>query len=136
MNQTVIQEFSHVHDNQIVSYHVDVDDHILTLVTRSEAKETTEIVFTGWMAHRFENVSRSNIIFGITQVTIDYYINTNEDFLKESMRYAFPACFNSIGALRQHLIEGKYNIYEVSSSQGLTGTVIAKDIKINVSNQA
>lgn len=132
MGQNVVQEFSHVHDNQINAYHVDITTQSLRLETTYEDKESTEIVFTGLMAHSFENVIYCNIILDITQVTVDYYINSNKDFLERSLRYAFPAYFDSIEKLKNHLEVEKYNIYEISSSLGLTGTVIAKNISINV----
>lgn len=130
----IVQEFSHVHDNQINAYHVDIANKTLTLETIYYDKEKTDIVFTGLMAHSFENVIYCNIILDITQVTIDHYINSNKDQLAQSLRYAFPACFDSVDALKERLQKENYNIYEISSSLGLCGTVIAKDIAINVTD--
>ena len=130
----IVREFSHVHDNQINAYRVDISNQTLTLETTYENQEKTEIIFTGWMAHRFENVIYCNIILDITQVTVDYYINSNQEEVTEALRYGFPACFKSIAALKEYLLNEKYNIYEISSSLGLAGTIIAKDIAVNVNS--
>ena len=132
MGTNVVQEFAGVHDNEIVAYHVDITNRVLKLETVYLNKEKTEIIFSGLMAHQFENVIYSNIILGITQTTIDYYIKANEDFLRQSIRYAFPAFFKSVDDLHQHMQENNYNVYEISSSLGLCGTVIAKEIAINI----
>lgn len=132
MSKNIVQEFSHVHDNQINAYHVDMTNQTLKMETVYGDKEKTEVLFTGLLAHNFQHVIHCNIIFDITQVTVDYYISSNTDNLKQSLRYGFPASFGSIEALKQHLVDEKYNIYEIASSFGLEGTVIAKDISIDV----
>lgn len=105
MGSYIVQEFSIVHDNEITAYQVDIKNHFLLFETLYNDKEKTEIIFSGLMAHQFTNVTYSNIIFNITQVTIDYYIESNREALEQSIRYAFPAFFESIEALRQSLEE-------------------------------
>jgi len=130
--RTIIEEYFGVHDNEIHSYHVDIRNRILQMDTQYYDKGKTRIVFTGVRAHRFENVTYCNIINRISQLSIDCFIDENEAFLEDSLRYAFPIYAESISALKAYLEENELKIFDICSNLGLCGFVIAKDIVIEV----
>ena len=132
MGKNIIEEYAYVHDNEILSYYVDICNKTLQISTKYCDKEKTLITFTGFIAHRFENVTYSNIILGITQVHIDYFINENMDMLNDGLRYAFPIFARNCEELRAYLKENEQKVFEISSSSGLSGFVIAKEISIEV----
>ena len=132
MKKNIIEEYAHVHDNEITSYYVDICNKTLKILTKYYDKDKTIITFTGFIAHRFEDVTYCNIIDSIMQITIDCFIDENKDMLEVGLKHAFPICANDCGYLREYLKEKEQKVFEISSSLGLCGFVIAKDILIEV----
>lgn len=54
---------SQVNDSIIQSYSIDFANNILKIDTRWEDKKSRTIEFTSLLAHKFENVLPSNMIF-------------------------------------------------------------------------
>ncbi len=128
----VIADFTlQVHDNRIQSYTIDFSNSILKMVTYGENKENNKIEFTGLLAHKFENVLTSNIIFGLYQMKIHSFIEDEKESLSESLKYGFPSLkANNCNELKEELETESYKVFYFDSSHGLCGYVIAKDIKI------
>ncbi len=133
MNENIIKEYDGVHDNEIISYQVDLHNKTLQLFTKYQSAEKASILFTEVMAHRFEDVIYCNIINRISQLSIDYFINENRELLEESRKYAFPIYTDNIEALQSRLKEKELKIFQIDSTLGLCGFVIAKEILIEVS---
>lgn len=131
------QDFiSQVHDNIIQSYFVDFKNKTLKMDTCWENKENTTIEFTGLLAHKFENVINSNIIFGLYQTAIQSFIDEEKESLSESWKYAFPSMkARNCNELRKELENEQYKVFYFGSSLGLWGYVIAKDIKITTNTE-
>ena len=132
MSKMVNNEYAYVHDNTILSYNVDVYNMKLEMKTAYYDEEQTDITFTNLIGHRFENVTYSNIINSIKEISIDDFINQNKEMLENGFRYAFPICASDCEELRAHLHENKQRIFIISAVLGLCGFVIAKDISIDV----
>lgn len=131
MSENIVEEYAYVHDNEILSYQVDICNKKLQMFTQYYDKEKTTITFTGLIGHRFENVTYQNLIFGISQIAIDYFINENKEILEKGLRFAFPIFAKSCEELRDYLIENEQRVFEISSTIGLYGFVIAKEILID-----
>lgn len=133
MSNCIKDYASKVHDNKIQSYTVDLNNEILKMVTCWEDKENTIIEFTGLLAHKFEDVITSNIIFGIYQTSIQSFIDEEEENLTKALKYGFPTMeASNCDELREVLENEKYKVFWIDSSLGLCGYVIAKEIKINI----
>ena len=134
MNNIINDYVSQVHDNQILSYKVDFENEILDMDTIWEKKERTTIRFTGLLAHEFEGVITSNIIYGIYQPTLQSFVDENREVLSNEIKqYGFPSLRSrNCEELISMLSENCYNIYQIDSSLGLCGYVIAKEISINI----
>lgn len=131
MSNIITDLVSQVHDYTIQSYYLDFTNGILKMDTCYENRENTTIEFTGLLAHKFENVLTTNIIFGLYQKTIKSFIEDEKENLAQSIKYGFPSlkardCDN----LRKELEDEQYKVFYLDSSLGLCGYVIAKDIKI------
>lgn len=87
MSTNVIQEYKYVHDNEILSYEVDVRNQTLRLFTKYYEEEDTVITFSGWLTHRLEDVSHCNIISDISRLSVDSFIDNNSEMLEETLRY-------------------------------------------------
>jgi len=124
-----------VHDNIITSYQVDIENCILTMATKYNEKESAIIEFPGLLAHKFDYVILSNVIFGIYQESIDSFIEKHNDFLNNSIKYGFPLItVKNIDSLKSELEKRDYKIFIIESSFGLNGFVIASDINIGITN--
>ncbi len=123
-----------VHDNEILSYQVDIANNVLTMVTKFYDWEDTTIVFSGFLAHKFERVmSGPNIIFDLHQISIQKFVDENREQLTHDLPYGFPiglvkTCDELINVLEAR----DYKVYQIDSTLGLYGYVIAKDISITV----
>ncbi|MCB2300050.1 hypothetical protein [Clostridium tagluense] len=88
------------------------------------------------MAHKFENVLTSNIIFGLYQTTMQSFIEEEKENLLESLNYGFPSMEpRDCDELRKKLENEQYKIFNFDSSLGLYGYVIGKDIKIVINTK-
>lgn len=131
MSNNIADYTSQVHDNIVQSYFVDFANGLLRMNTCRGNIENTIIEFTGLLAHKFENVLTSNIIFGLYQTTIRSFIEGKKENLSESLKYGFPSMkAQNCAELRKELEKEQYKIFYFDSSLGLYGYVIAKDIRI------
>jgi hypothetical protein len=128
----IVADFtSQLHDNKIKSYFVDFTEGILKMETSWYDKENTTIEFSDLLAHKFNNVINSNIIYGLYQTTIQSYIDEESETLSEELQFGFPSMKpRNCNELKQKLEEEKYKVFYIDSSLGLSGYVIAKDINI------
>ena len=124
--------YANVHDSEILSYLVDIQNKNLQLFTERGDKEAATITFNGCIGHRFENVTYCNIINTITARQIDEFVAANTSLLKDGLRYAFPAALRSCEALGIYLKEKSLCVFEIDSVLGLSGFVFAEDIVIEV----
>ena len=125
-------EYSYIHDNEVLSYHVDIHNGKLEMLTKYADKERTMITFVGYIAHRFEYVTYRNIINHITQISIDDFVDRNSAVLEDGVRNAFPIFAKNCEELRDYLKKKEKKIFEISSTLGLSGFVISTDILIEV----
>jgi len=125
-----------IHDNQLVSYEVHCAKRTITLRTehRVENKPTefTNVVFEGVQGYHFENDAFGNIILGLVAAPLEWLLTEYGTQISESYRMAgSPGTWaaNLTAApeyLRGHGIKG----FILSSSYGLSGWVLAKEISI------
>lgn len=119
-----------IHDNTIVSYLVDFEKQFIDINTK-KLKEESSIKFQGVLVHKFENGIKNNIIYEISEIPVEEFLEFEKENLLKSMAYGYPiANIGSIEEIKEVLIEKKYKIYYIISSLGMTGYIIAKDISI------
>ena len=119
-----------IHDNTIVSYLVDFEKQSIDINTK-KLKEESSIKFQGVLVHKFENGIKNNIIYEISEIPVEEFLEFEKENLLKSMAYGYPiANIGSIEEIKEVLIEKKYKIYYIISSLGMTGYIIAKDISI------
>ena len=120
-----------VHDNNIYAYSVLCEQRRLILYTEfthGTSKEYTDVVFTGVVAHHFEDVLAGNVLFQVEVVEVERIIKGWSDLFAERKNYGWPDDLDYdgpdalIGMLRQREIKG----FEVAGSYGLHGWVLAR----------
>jgi hypothetical protein len=125
-----------VHDNLLVSYEVRCEARIITLRTEyrqtNKPTEFTNVVFEGVQGYRFEDDAFGNIIFGVEPVTVEYLLTEFGADISESYRMAgSPGPWAAdLGSASEYLRERGIKGFTLSSSCGLSGWVLAKEMSI------
>jgi hypothetical protein len=125
-----------LHDNRLISYEVHCEERTITLRTeyRVENKPTefTNVVFEGVQGYRFENDAFGNIILDLATVPLERLLTEYGAEISESYRIAgSPGTWAaSLGSAPEYLREQGIKGFILSSSFGLSGWVLAKEISI------
>jgi hypothetical protein len=125
-----------LHDNLLVSYEVRCEARIITLRTEyrvaSMPTEFTTVIFGGVQGYHFQNDAFGNIIFGVETVSVEYLLEQLGSEISESYRMAgSPGSWAaSLASAPEHLREQGIKGFVLSSSYGLPGWVLAKEISI------
>jgi hypothetical protein len=126
-----------VHDNLLVSYEVQCDARTILLRTEHRAKnEPTEFVnvmFKGVEGYRFENDAFGNIVFDIETVALDQFLKEHSQEIPESYRMAgAPGRWAAnLETASGCLLEQGIRAFILSSSLGLSGWVLAREISMS-----
>jgi len=131
---------SMVHDNTIKSYSVDFEAETMVIKTvyhdsANEIFEDTDIVFTGYLAHEFLNVSTVNIIYDIKEIYIDEFLKYNPKQLESGKGYLWSDWCVTKKDIIQYVEAKKYRIFNMFPVCGLSGWVFAKQMDIIVNGE-
>lgn len=122
---------SNIHDNEIISYIVDLKSHKIIIHTiEYQDSSQTEVVFCDVLAHMFETQIEGSIIFDIQKYDLNHFMKKNRDLLERKKNYGWPMDYNTEEELRERLLKEHYQYYVVTSSYGLSGWVLAKEYEI------
>jgi hypothetical protein len=124
-----------IHDNLIVSYEVRCEDRVITLRTRfrEEGKpaEHTNVVFNGVQCYHFENDAFGNIIFDVSEIPIKQFLTEHSLEVSELYRMTgSPAWAVDLSSVPDRVLELGIKVFTLSSSRGLSGWVVAREISI------
>jgi len=123
-----------VHDNRVISYEVDGENRRIVLHTRFGAREPfecTDLVFEGVLAYHLENDNFGNILFGVEEVSVPGLVAGNAQLFEEGSQYAWPGPWNdSPESSVQYLESRAARAFEISSSYGLSGWVVAASYRL------
>jgi hypothetical protein len=119
-----------VQDNHILKYTVDFEKKELVLNTQSEAKEHTDIVFSDLTAYLFEDAIMGCTILDLEEWPVEDFISyLGENYLMEHSKYDWPLEFTDIADFKTKMSENRISIYNLASSYGMSGFVLAKSVK-------
>jgi len=123
-----------IHDNTIESYKIDFEsENILITTKRYNTNEIVQVVFTGAMAHYFENPMKGSILLDIDEHSIENFIFNNKKLLEKQKKYGWPMSYDSYIELEDYLLAKRFKYYVIYASIGLSGWILAKSIEtINV----
>jgi hypothetical protein len=122
-----------IHDNLLISYEVLTDLRHIRFRTEFRDQtpiEKTDILFLGVEAYYFEGDNFSTIIFDIYEVPLEKLIIQEKHRFIEGIPYAWPGAWNDGKTdVLTYLNEKKVHAYSLASSYGMSGWVIASDMK-------
>lgn len=138
------QSIKLIHDGIIKNYKVDFKSKEIklyiepstSLVTKlghsNGKKEEIVLTFKETFAHKFiyESMTLENILLDIDMSNISVFVKRHKEELEDSKEYGWPMLFNSIEELEEKLKKEKYTYYDIYSSLGMSGWIVAKDMSI------
>ena len=122
-----------IHDHSI--YYIEIQCGIGEIIfhthlVNAEEPEEKEVRFIGVIGHNFMNVLEGNIIFDITKEKPDQFFNNHESDLQEYQKFGLRLnCSNTEYFLNSLNLNG-VSIFCINSSYGMSGWIIAKEMKI------
>lgn len=129
-----------VHDNLLISYEVRCDVRTILLRTehrvKNEPSEFVNVIFKGVQGYCSENDAFGNIIFDVETVAIDQFLKEHGTEISESYRMAGalgPWAAN-LETASAYLLEQRIQGFNLSSSFGLSGWVLAREISVSRAN--
>ena len=127
-----------IHDNRVISYEVDCERREIVMHTRFESREPiehTDLIFEEVLAYHFENDNFGNILLGVEEVPVRLLVARYRSLFEDGAKYAWPGPWNASpeASLRYFESEG-VKAFEISSSYGLAGWVVAKSYRTRVNN--
>ena len=127
---------SPVHDHTVVSYAVDAQRRHLVMRTElassASVVERCEITFSDVEAYNLENDRFGTILFAINEVPAVALLDANLSRFESGYRRAgWPRFWNgSAEDARRYLVEHKTRGFEIRSSVGMSGWVLAGSLGI------
>ena len=125
-----------VHDNLLVSYEVHCEARTITLRTeyrvQDKPTEYTKVVFGGVQGYCFENDAFGNIIFGLETVPLEHLLAEFGAEISESYRVGgSPGPWAAdLDRAAEHLRESGIKGFILSSSCGLSGWILAREMSV------
>jgi hypothetical protein len=126
-----------IHDHLIVGYEVRCELREIRIQTKyrngSEPFERTLVVFSGVEAYNFRYDCFGNIIFDIEEVPAESILTERlAEFQAGHRRSGWPRFWRgSLDEVRSYLREQATRAFELSSSYGMSGWVLARDMRIS-----
>jgi hypothetical protein len=125
-----------VHDNLLVSYEVHCERREIRMLTEyhygSPPFVQTSVLFTGVEAYYFQHDCFGTIIGDIEEVPAESILTERSAEFREGYRLSgWPRFWrDSLDEVRRHLREQATRGFELSSSIGMTGWVLARDMQM------
>lgn len=121
-----------VHDNVLISYEVLAEKREIHLHTKLPGTkcEHTDIIFRGVEGYYFFHDNFETIIFDVKEISVDRILEDDRERFDEGWRFAWPGRWNtdSEASRKAYLTERGVRGFELSSSYGMSGWILAKSV--------
>ena len=126
-----------IHDHTLLGYRVLLGDAEVVLRTMPDQRASQEpgfpreIIFGGCAAHHFENASEGTILGWLLEVPLEKFIFERAALFDEGYRRSGwpPWWRGSVQGALEHLKQRRIHAYEITSSYGLYGWVMAASVR-------
>jgi hypothetical protein len=129
-----------IHDSLLYAYEVDGDSRTIVLHTRPHQGGGTEFIdvtFRGVLGYDFDGDCLGNIVFGIREAPASEMIGDGVAWRERNRQYGWPEGWNSRKEGPDEFIARcNCRVYELSSSYGMDGFVIAESMELTVCTSA
>lgn len=121
-----------IHDNTLLGYNVDSRFRKITVQTeRPESEGRVDVIFSEVTGYLFEHDPFGTIFYGIEEVDPNLLMKNNWDLIQDGCRESgwFGAWAQSLERATAHFAANSIKGYELSSSIGMSGWVLAKSME-------
>ncbi len=122
-----------VHDNFVLSYHVDAQQKEIRLQTAyfdGDNDERTEVIFREVAAYHFECDNFSNVVFDIEETELSDIYKANLALFERLKNYGWPCLYNDAAGLLEQMRHEGVKGFVIHASSGLCGWVWARAMEI------
>ncbi len=123
-----------VHDNLLVSYTVLCEERRIILHTEYREvtpAERTDVRFEGVEAYCFDNDVFGTILFGIEEIGVADLVNRERERIEQGRKWGWPGGWaGSLHEETARLTQQEFRGWDVGSSIGLTGWVLARNMTV------
>jgi hypothetical protein len=125
-----------IHDNRLISYEVQCETRTILFRTayrvKSKPTEFTNVTFKDVQGYHFEHDAFGNIIFGLETMSMEQFLAEYGTEISEYYRMAgSPGPWaENLATAPEHLQAQGVQAFILSSSYGLSGWVLAREISI------
>lgn len=130
-----------VHDNHLFAYEVDSRSQRIILRTEyaygEEPFERTDVIFEGVIDHYFRNTILPSIVFDVEEADTQLLIARDKAVIDMGHKIGgWPSFWkNTVDEMVAAISEVGCRIYEISSSYGLDGWVVARSCEFGPANE-
>ncbi|RBP46554.1 hypothetical protein DES53_102945 [Roseimicrobium gellanilyticum] len=122
-----------VHDNELYRYEFDSRTSTLVLHTLFDALvpiEYTDVWFLGVWYHHLEEVLGKDIILDVEESSVDWTMKAFSTLFSQLQKDGWPRLDWRTETLQEAVAKLKLRVWNISSSYGLSGFVIAKEMRM------
>ena len=127
--------FPSIHDSQVVAYSADARSGRVELVLRAGPAADaplSRLVFLGAAAHQFEYPLMPSWVFGLEEIPADELLQREWNKMQEGTRLSgWPGNWaESLDQARAHCAEHRLRAFDLESSYGFDGWVLAQSVEL------
>jgi hypothetical protein len=136
-HSSVMTTLPNIHDHSLLEYRVDLANRRIALITLPESARSlpnvppVKTVFEGREGHHFNRVSTGVVFLDIGEAPLVEFLKAHEIELDEGFKSVGAASWwdGSIEKARAYLIAGNVRAFEINSSYGFSGWVLATQVR-------
>ncbi|MDR3706976.1 MAG: hypothetical protein P4L33_01650 [Capsulimonadaceae bacterium] len=121
-----------IHDNHLLSYCVFAEKRQIVFHTEyrdAPEPEHTDVLFDGVEAYCFNHDNFDNILFDISEVHVETIITEDRALFEQGKPFGWPGPWRRSGEdILHYFIEREVRGFQVTSSSGMSGWVLAKSV--------
>lgn len=126
-----------IHDHFLLEYRVDLANRKIVLITLPESgrlnpdTSALETVFDGMESHHFRAVAAGVIFLDIEEAQLGEFLAAHElEFNENARTVGAPAWWTgSVSAAEKYLVERDVHAFDINSSYGFDGWVLAVSVR-------
>ena len=120
---------NNLHDNEIISYEVNLKNKYINLHTLNRTKNIySDVIFNNVLIYSFKDEFQGSIIFEIIEYSIDKFLNEYNNLkIYQNETFHLTDYQDKVKFLVEH---EQFFYYTISASYGLYGFIIAKNRKV------
>lgn len=120
------------HDYNIYRYENHCEEQTIRLYLRKHyGEDHATLMFLGVVGHLLEHALAGNIVLDLGEVDSAYFYNREKEGLNSYQKYGLHLDTSSLDHFLSGLAEKNLTCYELTTSYGLSGWIIAREVVEN-----